>query len=290
MIHIVLVSSAQSKPVQHRKKPTTTNSPTSKGNSTPSKKTNIQGKNTTNNTNSPKLRSSNKEVFTINGISFNMIRIEGGTYTMGATSEQGGDGENSERPIHQVTLSTFYIGETEVTQALWKAVMGENHSNWKGNTLPVESVNWYECQQFIDKIKEITGQNFRFPTEAEWEYAARGGNKSHHTKYSGSNNANAVAWHSGNSNNRTHPVKNKAPNELGLYDMSGNVDEWCMDWYGDYNSESQINPIEHSQGRFKVLRGGTFLFDEKNCRVSARSNNVPGYWDFYPGLRLALTK
>ena len=234
--------------------------------------------------------SSNKyKTFEVKGVTFRMVYVEGGTYIMGGTLEQGNDAEKDENPIHEVTLSPFYIGETEVTQALWEVVMLENPSDMKGYNLPVESVNWYNCQKFIDTLNSLTGQTFRFLTESEWEYAARGGNKSRKYKYSGSNDVNKVAWHSENSGGKTHPVKTKEPNELGLYDMSGNVDEWCVDWYGDYQKESQTNPIGPQNGSFRVLRGGSFFFGPESCRLSSRSNNNPGYYDFYPGLRLALS-
>ena len=145
-------------------------------------------------------------------------------------SEAYGD----ESPVHSVTLSSYYMGETEVTQALWKAVMGNNPSRFKGDNLPVENVSWNDCQEFIRKLKQKTGKNFRLPTEAEWEYAARGGKKSNGYKYSGSNNIGSVAWYDDNSSNQIHAVKGKRLNELGLYDMSGNVWEWCSDWYGQY--------------------------------------------------------
>lgn len=159
--------------------------------------------------------------FTVRGVSFEMVRVEGGTFRMGATSEQGSDVWDNEKPVHSVTLSGYYIGKTEVTQALWKAVMGINPSRFKGDYLPVENVSWDDCQEFIRKLNSMTGQNFRLPTEAEWEFACRGGNNSRGYKYSGSNNLGSVAWYDGNSGNKTHPVGTKAPNELGIYEMCG---------------------------------------------------------------------
>lgn len=171
-----------------------------------------------------------------------MVAVEGGTFTMGATSEQGSDARDNEKPAHKVTLSDYYIGQTEVTQALWEAVMGSNPSYRRGDNLPVEQVSWDDCQEFIQKLNQLTGKQFRLPTEAEWEYAARGRRKSRGYKYAGGNDIGLVAWYSGNSGYETHLVATKQANELGIYDMSGNVWEWCNDWYGDYQSSSRSDP------------------------------------------------
>ena len=227
--------------------------------------------------------------FTVNGVSFEMVRVEGGTFRMGATSEQGSDVWDNEKPVHSVTLSGYYIGKTEVTQALWKAVMGSNPSRFKGDYLPVENVSWYDCQEFIRKLNSMTGQNFRLPTEAEWEFACRGGNNSRGYKYSGSNNLGSVAWYDGNSGNKTHPVGTKAPNELGIYDMSGNVWEWCADWYGDYSSGAQTNPTGPYGGSNRVYRGGSWNYDVGRCRSSNRDFYYPWIRDIILGLRLALS-
>ena len=237
---------------------------------------------------SPSSSSSSKEVFTVKGVSFTMVRVDGGTFRMGATDEQGSDAYDSEKPAHEVTLSTFSIGETEVTQALWKAVMGSNPSYFKDNPQnPVEQVSWDDCQEFIKKLNSLTGKSFRLPTEAEWEYAARGGSKSRKTKYSGGSDIDSVAWYDGNSGNKTHPVKEKSPNELGLYDMSGNVWEWCEDWYGKYKRSSQSNPNGPSTGSSRVSRGGSWYSYARNCRVSNRSSSTPDDRNISLGLRLA---
>ena len=212
----------------------------------------------------------------------NMVWVAGGTYTMGATSEQGSDAYNDEKPAHAETVGGFYLCKYEVTQKLWSAVMGSNPSNWKGDNLPVEMVSWDDCQEFINKLNELTNNKygFRLPTEAEWEYAARGGNRSRGYKYSGSDNVGSVAWYVGNSGDRTHAVGGKSPNELGLYDMSGNVWEWTASKWCDY-----YNSPRNSSRR--VLRGGSWGDRARHCRVSIRCYYDPGYWGDYRGLRLA---
>ena len=230
------------------------------------------------------------QTFTVNGVSFNMIAVEGGTFTMGATAEQASDAYSDEKPTHQVTLSSYYIGKTEVTQELWQAVMGSNPSGFSGANLPVEKVSWEDCQIFIAILNELTGKYFRLPTEAEWEYAARGGSKSQGYKYSGSNTVDDVAWYPSNSSSKTHPVATKAPNELGIYDMSGNVLEWCSDWYSSsyYSSSSQYNPTGPASGSRRVYRGGSWGSSARLCRVSYRDYNGPSYRFYNLGLRLAL--
>ena len=223
-----------------------------------------------------------KLTFTVGGVSFTMIYVEGGTFTMGCTSEQGGDCDDDEKAVHTVTLSDYYIGQTEVTQALWQAVMGTNPSYFKGSNNPVESVSWDDCDAFVKKLSQLTGRRFALPTEAQWEYAARGGKKSGpykydsgHYKYAGSNSIGNVAWYDDNSNSSTHPVAQKLPNELGLYDMSGNVWEWCLDWYGAYSTTSQTNPTGPSSGSSRMLRGGSWNFNAQYCRVAYRYNFTP---------------
>ena len=218
----------------------------------------------------------------------NMVRVEGGTFTMGATAEQGSDAGDSEKPTHQVALSTYCIGKYEVTQAEWEAVMGTNPSHFKGDNLPVENVSWDDCQEFIRELNELTGKQFRLPTEAEWEYAARGGNKSNRTKYAGGSDIDNVAWYEDISGRKTHPVGLKRANELGLYDMSGNVWEWCQDWYGSYSSASQTNPQGSATGRSRVLRGGSWDGDACFSRLSYRVNVDTGFRSNFIGLRLAL--
>lgn len=240
-----------------------------------------------------------ERIFMVNGVSFTMKLVEGGTFQMGATFEQGSDAYDNEKPVHSVTLSNYYMGETEVTQALWEAVMGSNQSHFEGDNLPVKQVTWNNCQEFIRKLNQKTRKNFRLPTEAEWEYAARGGKKSRGYKYSGSNTLRDVAWFgqwngntydNGNSGEKTHAVKTKSPNELGLYDMSGNVWEWCSDWYGSYGSSTQTNPTGSSSGSSRVLRGGGWLSRAGNCRVSFRRSNDPVREFDYCGFRLCLSE
>ena len=230
------------------------------------------------------------ETITVKGVSFKMVKVVGGTFTMGATVEQGSDAQDNEKPAHQVTLSSFSIGETEVTQALWVAVMGTNPSFFKTGdlNLPVETVTWEECQEFITKLNQMTGKQFRLPTEAEWEFAARGGNKSKRYKFSGSNNVDEVAWYWMNCGSITHAVGSKKANELGLYDMSGNVQEWCNDFWGDYTAAAQTNPTGPASGVARVIRGGYWsTSDPASCRVTYRDADYPFYLDDSRGLRLA---
>ena len=232
--------------------------------------------------------------YTVNGVSFKMVPVTGGTFWMGAQKRNSSgynydaDAYNDEAPLHSVTLSDYFMGETEVTQALWVAVMGNNPSNRQGDNLPVEQVSWDDCQEFITKLNTLTGQTFRLPTEAEWEYAARGGSKSQGYKYSGSNIIEDVAWYTGNSSSKTHDVGTKQPNELGLYDMSGNVWEWCQDWFDDYSSNAQTNPTGASSGSYRVDRGGGWNYAARGCRVSFRDSCTPTYTNYSFGFRLAL--
>ena len=219
----------------------------------------------------------------------NMVYVEGGTFTMGATSEQKKP-DDDEKPTHRVSLSSFYIGKYEVTQALWKAVMGSNPSRFEGDNLPVERVSWNDCQTFLRKLNAMTGKNFRLPTEAEWEFSARGGNWSRGYQYSGSNVLSDVAWYYDNSGSKTHNVGTKAPNELGIYDMSGNVWEWCQDWKGSYIGSAQTNPKGPSSGSYRVDRGGSWFNFAWSCRVACRYCHTPDYRYFDLGFRLALSQ
>ena len=233
--------------------------------------------------------STSRPKVSLDDIMRNMVYVEGSTFTMGATSEQQNP-YYDEKPTHRVSLSSFYIGKYEVTQALWKAVMGSNPSHFEGDNLPVENVSWNDCQTFLRKLNAMTGKNFRLPTEAEWEFAARGGNRSRGYQYSGSNVLSDVAWYDDNSGSKTHNVGTKAPNELGIYDMSGNVWEWCQDWYGNYHGYSQTNPTGPSSGSFRVYRGGSWFSNAWYCRVAFRHDDTPDYRNICLGCRLALSQ
>ena len=225
-----------------------------------------------------------------NGISIEMVKVEAGSFNMGATPEMEKPFD-WEKPVHHVTLTNnYYIGKYEVTQALWQAVMGSNPSNFKGDNLPVEKVSWNDCQDFISKLNVMTGKRFRLPTEAEWEYAARGGNKSRGYQYSGSNTLGDVAWYGDNSGSKTHAVGTKQPNELGIYDMTGNVWEWCQDWNGSYSSSPQVNPTGAASGSDRVIRGGSWGNSAGLCRSSYRYSITPDYRGDSMGLRLVLSE
>lgn len=221
---------------------------------------------------------------------YNLVLVKGGTFTMGCTSEQGSDCDDDEKTSHQVTLDDFYIAKYEVTQAQWRSVMGGDppNLNFKGcDECPVEGVSWENIQDFLKKLNVKTGKKFRLPTEAEWEYAARGGKKSQGYKYVGSNNAYEVLWFDPNSGSKTYPVGSKKANELGLYDMSGNVWEWCQDWYGLYSSNAQMNPTGPNSGSSRVIRGSGWNIDLREYRVSNRDFRTPSDNDGYLGFRLA---
>ena len=219
-----------------------------------------------------------------------MVFVEGGVFMMGATPEQDDDAWELEFPAHQVKLSSFYICKYEVTQELWELVMGSNPSTCTGKNMPVDMVSWDDCQKFIEKLNEMTGVTFRLPTEAEWEFAARGGNKSQHCKYSGDNEVGRVAWYNLNAEDTSHPVGKKAPNELGLYDMSGNVWEWCADWHNFYTEDIQTNPVGDYPSQGRIQRGGCWNQSDGLCRVSFRGVSSPGMRVRDNGLRLVATK
>ena len=227
------------------------------------------------------------------GLSLNlaMVYVQGGTFDMGATSEQGSDAYDDEKPVHKVTLSSYHISKYEITQAQWKAVMGTDPSYFKGDNLPVENVFWNDAVAFCTKLSEKTGKKYALPTEAQWEFAARGGKNSKGYKYSGSNTIGDVAWYwensgDNNGNHSTHAVGTKAPNELGIYDMSGNVWEWCADWYGSYSSEAVTNPTGPFSGLYRVVRGGGWDYVGNGCRVSGRGGDYPGTGYYAFGFRV----
>ena len=235
--------------------------------------------------------------FTVTGngktVTFKMIKVMPGTFQMGSES-----GDSDEKPVHQVTLTnTYFMGETEVTQGLWYAVMGQSPTSdgnkWEsqygiGDNYPAYRISYEDCQKFLTKLNQLTGQQFRFPTEAEWEFAAKGGTQSQGYTYAGSNTIGDVAWYTDNSGSKTHEVKTKKANELGLYDMSGNVWEWCADWYGSYSSGAQTNPTGATSGSDRVFRGGGWGSTATNCRVANRSYITPSYRHDGLGFRLAL--
>ena len=226
-----------------------------------------------------------------NGINIEMVKVEAGRFKMGATPEMEHPYGNYEKPVHRVTLTNnYYIGKYEVTQALWKTVMGNKSSRFKGDNLPVEKVSWNDCQKFISKLNKLTGKSFRLPSEAEWEYAARGGNKSRGYQYSGSNTIGDVAWYGDNSSFMTHAVGTKQPNELGIYDMTGNVWEWCQDWYDIYSSSPQTNPTGAVSGSYRVNRGGSWNCFARSCRASCRYRCTPDFRNGDLGLRLVLSE
>ena len=205
-----------------------------------------------------------------------MVFVAGGTFQMGS---------NSGEPVHTVTVSSFYMDATEVTQAEYRKVMGKNPSLFSGcDDCPVENVSWHDANEYAKNVGK------RLPTEAEWEYAARGGSKSKGYRYSGSNDLDAVGWYDNNSDDKTHPVAQKQPNELGLYDMSGNVWEWCSDWYGSYSSSPQNNPQGPNSGSRRVLRGGSWSSIVRYCRVAMRTGGPPDGGGFHPGFRLVLSQ
>jgi formylglycine-generating enzyme required for sulfatase activity len=227
----------------------------------------------------------------INGVRIEMVAVAGGTFNMGSNEFK------DEMPVHEVTVSDFYLGKTPITQIQWKAIMDKNPSHFAGDNLPVENVNWNDIQTFLNKINKLTGKDFRLPTEAEWEYAA-GGGMTNRTKWSGTNNQSNLseyAWYDGNSgrsfwkSGKPQSVATKKPNILGLFDMSGNVWEWCQDYYGSYDSSNQNNPVGSSTGTFRVYRGGSWLSPPQNLRATNRDHYEPSYFSSHLGFRLAIS-
>jgi formylglycine-generating enzyme required for sulfatase activity len=219
-----------------------------------------------------------------------MVSVKGGTFTMGCSGEQINDCVYDEVPAHQVTLSSYKIAKYPVTQELWVQIMGYNPSYFKGDDYPVDGVSWLDVQEFLSKLNAATGKNYRLPTEAEWEFAARGGNKSKGYKSSGSNDIDAVAWFDDNSGGEMHPVGTKAPNELGIYDMNGNAWEWCSDWFGVYSPEAKTNPQGPDTGGARILRGGCWYSIAPMCRVSYRDYFAPENRHAFFGFRLCLER
>ena len=249
---------------------------------------------------SPNTNNGSNKEFEVNNVTFKMVFVKGGSMYLGCTSGSGRC-ESDQSPSHNVTLTDYYMGETEVTQALWKAVMGYNNnpSNWKGDLLPVEMVSWNDCQEFVSRLNSRLssdlpqGYQFALPSEAQWEYAARGGQKTSGGMYAGSGNVSFVAWYYDNSSSRTHDVKQKAPNELGLYDMSGNVWEWCEDWYSSTfysDNRNWTDPVNTYVGSSRVLRGGSWYSNASYCRVAHRYGDSPGSRGDSYGFRLAIVR
>jgi len=233
--------------------------------------------------------------FKVKGQTFEMVYVGPGTFVMGGTPEQGNDVWLNERPTHKVTMSPYYIGKYEVTQALYKAVMGSNPSRFQGDGLPVENVTWIEAEKFAETLNELLhdelgNRKFALPSEAQWEYAARGGVDGEVTKFSGSDDISDVAWYSENSDGRTHNVGMLKANELGICDMSGNVNEWCYDWWGVYNTEHRRNPNVTTEGveHRRLVRGGGFDRNERYSRVSVRHNMQPERASESIGFRIVL--
>ena len=243
----------------------------------------------------------NSITYKVDNVTFTFNKVEGGTFSMGATKDQGENFQTKEQPAHTVTLSDYYIGTTEITQGLWKAVMGESllqiaqreeeETYGVGDDYPMYFISWDDIQLFLQKLNILTGCKFRLPTEAEWEFAARGGNKSKHTKFAGSDDIRNVAWFDDDPRMQTHPVATKQPNELGLYDMSGSLWEWCSDWYYEfyYQSSPVTNPQGAVAGKYRSLRGGCWGRAIDNKRISFRDWSLPDYRYNYAGCRLAIS-
>lgn len=227
--------------------------------------------------------------FTVNGVSFDMVTVGGGVFVMGCTAEQGEEYEEEEKPIHQVTLSQFSIAKYEVTKALWVAVMGNETKKYEGDmNTPADNLTFDEATQFVEKLNSLTGNAFRIPSEAEWEFAARGGNKSLGYRFSGNSDIDKVAWYGANAESKSHPVGLKEPNELGIYDMCGNVIEWCNDDFEFYGIEALVNPTYTETRVSRIVRGGFYCNVESSCRISFREFFDPSMAYEFTGFRLAL--
>ena len=228
------------------------------------------------------------KVLNVNGVMLDMIKVDGGTFYMGAP-ETDNDACDREKPAHKVKLDSFYIGKYEVTLQQWYAVMGYNPTPYSlaFTRNPVVCVSWEHCQTFINELNKLTGMKFRLPTEAEWEYAARGGNFSKGKRYAGSDNIDTVAWYNENCNS-PRQVGLMDMNELGLFDMSGNVWEWCQDWKDNYSDNIQSNPSGPANGYNRMFRGGSYLCTADECRITYRGYYPPYSRRFDLGLRLAL--
>lgn len=250
-------------------------------------------KETSDEINSPSVSVSDSDdglVFTVAGVQFTMVYVKGGNFWMGTSSNKN-DVDKDERPAHEVTLNDFYIGQTEVTQELWEAVIGSSSRKVVGHNLPMTYISWDDCQVFVERLNQLTGRSFRLPTEAEWEYAARGGQASKGYVYAGSDNVGDVAWcREYLGDDRIHPVGKKNPNELGIYDMSGNVWEWCQDRYNAayYKSSPKNNPTGAASGSYRVYRGGGWNNTDSYLRVVNRNYGKPSYTFSAIGMRLVL--
>lgn len=226
----------------------------------------------------------------INGVVLKMVLVEGGSFMMGGTEEQGDDAEKVETPVHKVNLDSYYISFCEVTKEIWTVVMEGRQPGLTDTEryYPAATMSWVEAQTFLEKLNQMTSMRFSLPTEAQWEYAARGGNKSKNYKYSGGNTANLVSWNYSNAKSNVQVVATRQPNELGLYDMSGNVLEWCSDWYGYYSEEEQTNPKGPDSGTTRVMRGGSVINDAVKVRTTSRFGGEPNSHFYFVGLRLVL--